>query len=532
MAKKRRNIRRRRGVSRRTFLQAAGLAGGAFFLPSLARADVATERPKRVIFIMTELGWNPFEFRMAPAGAPEEVLLRSSYHPHYQDLPDDLSWELDLVNTPRNEWSSTLSPLYDVRDRMIALDGLGMLSIGADGLGDAHARAWNHALSGYPAAEFITGQRAMGGRKSIDMEIAAHLRAQEAHLTDLTAMHFYINHAVWGGGVDTFHHFFYDEGPSGEIVKVHTEGDPREVFNRLFPDGSLPGAETDPISAGQSAVLDLLGERYDAVMPRLGEADRQKLELHRQMISDIQFRLDVLENLACEVPPAPINPSDLPAADALDANIDAFFNLAAVALSCDLTRVVCMQFSNSSPILAPVYGASDYDFHEWYSHGTNPPKRWYGLDGARVTQDEYDKYLDAAPVLANKNRFHMGQVSRLAQMLDEIPDGEGTLLDNTLIVCMDEISHGSHGHDQWPVVLVGGSSFRPGRYLRFPRTNAKPSFNGSGAYAGVPHNHLLVSILQEFGIETDTTGLDSVYATAPGHVGQNISLTGRLHELY
>ena len=131
---------------RRTFLKACGLGAGAFFLPSLARGDSnALQPPRRIIFMMSELGWNPFEFRMKPPGAPDEVLLRSAYHPSYKNQPDPLTWELDLKRTPREDFSYALEPLYDLREHALVLDGLGMLSIGLDGLGDAHAKGWNHA---------------------------------------------------------------------------------------------------------------------------------------------------------------------------------------------------------------------------------------------------------------------------------------------------------------------------------------------------------------------------------------------------
>jgi hypothetical protein len=520
-------------LNRRTFLQAAGLAAGSLFLPSLSRAQGIGGRPKRVVFMMTELGWNPASFRMAPPGAPAELLLRSDYHPLYKNQPDPWRWELDLRNTPQEDFSPTLAPLFPIRDKVLALDGLGMLSIGADSLGDAHARAWNHALSGYPAGTYITGQRALGGKRSLDMQIANFLRQQSPHLTDLTALHFYLGQAYWGGGVNTFHHFFYDRGPSDEIIKVPTMSDPREVFSRLFPGGAVPGEEVNPLDAGQRNVLDVLHQRYSALYPNLGREDRQKLDLHQQLISDIQARLVALDNISCQAPAQPTDINSLMPAEALDANIESFFRMAAVAMSCDLSRVVCMQYPNQGGILNPVYGANDRDFHEWYSHGTNPPNRWFGQENARVSQDEYDRYLDAAPVLANKNRFHVSQAVRFAQMLAEIPDGEGSLLDNTLIVLMDEISHGSHGHDQWPVVLIGdlGGTFRTGRYIRFPRVNPRPAINAQGNYVGVPHSHLLVSILQGMGMQTNSLGLDSVYARVPGEQGRYIDLTGPLQEL-
>lgn len=532
----------RRGIDRRTFFKAAGLGAGAFMLPSLAPRTAAagggSSRPPRVIFMLTELGWNPFAFRMAPPGAPEEVLLRSAYHPAYNNQPDPLSWELDLRTTPRDRWSEILAPLYDIRDEVIALDGLGMLSIGTDNLGDGHAVGWNHALTGHPAGSFITGQRAMAGRRSIDMEIAHHLRARYPHLSDLAVLHMLVGYPGWGGGgTDTFHHWFYDETPDGSIFKVHREGEVRRLHDRVFGAG-LPGDDADALSRAQGAMLDALGDRYAAVSSRLSGGDRNRLELHRQLISDARQRMRVLEEMVCEVPDAPMTRgewwnSPLSGGEAHRANIEAFFNLAAIALSCDLSRVICMEFANQGPYLGDLFGAQDADFHERYSHGTNPPARWFGVEGSRATQAQYDWWLEAYPVLTRKNRFHTSQAAQLAQLLQSIPDGEGTLLDNTLIVLMDEISHGSHGHDQWPVVLIGGNAFRKGRYIRFPRTNPSPGrmFSASGAYSGVPHNHLLVSILQHFGIETDTMGVDSVQARAPGQASRTISLTGPLHEL-
>jgi len=523
-----------RGLNRRRFLQAAGLGAGAFFLPSLASSNdenMASARPRRIVFMMSELGWNPFEFRMKPPGAPDEVLHRSAYHPTYKDRPDELSWEIDLTRTAKEDYSFALEPLHEVREHALVLDGLGLLSIGLDGLGDAHARAWNHALSGFPAGEFITGQRALGGTASIDMRIARHLRAMDPNLTDLAAMHFYVNSAWWGGGVNTFHHYFYEEGPSGEIVKVPTESNPSRAFERLFPDGSLDTSSVS--SAGRSKVLDALNSRYGAVFNNLSRDDREKLELHRQTIDDIQRRNAILENTVCAVPDMPVDPRDLDPDVAFEMNLESFFDLTSVAFSCDLTRVVCMQLSNAGGVRQSFYGAGDHDFHEWYSHGTNPPKRWRGVEGANVTEAEHNKFLDAAPVIANKNRYHVSQAVKLAKRLEAIPDGDGTLLDNTLIVLMDEISHGSHGHDQWPVVLIGGfgGAVRPGRYIRFPRTNPKPSFNGSGAFAGVPHSHLLVSICQAMGMPIDDLGVKSVYARHPGYAGQSVSLSGPLYAL-
>ena len=204
-------------LSRRSLLKAAGVAGLSSLIPTLGRGQVSrTAPPRRLFLIMTELGWDPFEFRMAPPGAPPEVLHRSGYHPAYSDLPDELRWELDLTRTPLDAWSSTLAPLYPLRDKLLVLDGLGMLSIGADQYGDAHAKGWNHALSGRPSASYITGQRAVGGGPSIDRRLLRHFAETEPHLTDLSTLLIDVGPWWGGGGTGGFHHWFHDLSATGE----------------------------------------------------------------------------------------------------------------------------------------------------------------------------------------------------------------------------------------------------------------------------------------------------------------------------
>jgi hypothetical protein len=516
----------KRGFDRRTFLKAAGLAGLSSLAPSIGRGDpVPGVPPRRLVLVLTELGWNPFDFRIAPPGAPEEVLLRSAYHPAYRNEPDELRWELSLRDLPESEWSPTLRPLYGLRDQVLALDGLGMLSIGADHYGDAHAKGWNHAITGHPSSAYITGQRAIGGAPSIDRRLQHHLEATEPHLTDLATLRLDVN-AWWsGGGTGGFHHWFHDVGPSGDYERYPTIGDPRVVYDRLFGRSR---------SGGRRRVLDALQERYAARFPHLGRQDRERLEQHRQRLRDIESRLDRLDAISCDGPDIGDRPADRGTSESWLLCLDAYEELITAAFACDLTRVVALSLDNHRSIQTDVFGAGDHDFHEWYSHGTNPPKRWRDVPDAGVSSAEHDKWLDAAPVLATKNRWHLQKVAELAERLRAVPEGDGTLLDHTLIVVMDEISHGSHGHDQWPVVMIGGfgGEFRTGRYIRFPRNNPDPGINSMGGWVGQPHNQLLISILQGMGMEIDDLGIDGVYARGGRESGRRISLTGRLHELY
>ena len=150
--------------------------------------------------------------------------------------------------------------------------------------------------------------------------------------------------------------------------------------------------------------------------------------------------------------------------------------------------------------------------------------------GANVSETQHGKFLDAAPGLAAKNRRQVEYAVDLARRLDQVPEGEGTPLDHTLIVLFEDISHGGHGHDQWPMVLLGGfgGAVRPDRYVRLPRTRPNPGLNGLGDFIGVPHSHLLVAIARGAGLELDHLGIAEIPASGGRPA---LSLSGPLPEL-
>jgi hypothetical protein len=513
------------GIDRRTFLKAAGLAGASCFLPSLGgfgaglQAAPTSGPPRRVIFLLCELGWNPFEFRMKPPGAPDSVLLPSAYHPDYENAKDERSWDFSLEDVPRDQWSMALDPLYDLREYVTALDGLGMLSIGLDKYGDGHARGMLHALSGHPASHPITHQKSHGAVPSVDQRIADYLRANNEGLTDLTSMHLMLS-KWWSGQPDDggFHQYVYGSTENGGARKIPPVTNPTKVYDRLF--GSMNSGD-DAVSGAQRDLLSSLGDRYEQVEKRVGRRDKQKLEQHQQRIRDVEERLATLEAAECANPGQPQTSDD----QWYEVNRQAMFKMVVSAMACDLTRVATLRITNHAQ--QERFEASDKDFHEHYSHGTWPYARW--LDGG----EEKRKWDSANQVLARKNQVQAEYMAELAGMLQRTPEGDGNMLDNTLVVLMEEISHGGHGHDQWPVVMCGGfgGAIRPGRYIRFPRVYPKPGrVSGLGQFAGKPHSHLLISIAQGMGLPIEHLGVKSVRGRAHGK-NHSISLTGPLHEL-
>src|SRR5262249_40074681 len=149
-------------------------------------------------------------------------------------------------------------------------------------------------------------------------------------------------------------------------------------------------------------------------------------------------------------------------------------DLLAMAFACDLTRVASLQWSSS------VSGT----VHTWV--GVN--RDHHGLS------HESDGNADAQEQLVRINRWYAEQLAYLIAKLKQIPEGQGTAFDNTVIVWSNELAKGNaHSHAPLPVVLAGsaGGVFRTGRFLTYDY-----------AY----HNDLLIALLNAFGVATTTFG--------------------------
>jgi len=210
-------------------------------------------------------------------------------------------------------------------------------------------------------------------------------------------------------------------------------------------------------------VVDFVYQDFEAVRHGLASDDRRRLESHIQGIDELARRLD--------------NPTELGAAciaptlgatldHRRDDNFPAIGELqmrqAAMALACDLTRVVSLQWSNSVS-------------------GQRMP--WLSInDGHHDLSHEGDGNTDAKNKLVEINRWFAEQFAFLLDRLDEIPEGDGTLLDNTIVVWGNELGKGnSHTRRDIPFVLAGscGGYFTTDRYYTYDKD---------------PHNNLLVSL--------------------------------------
>ena len=118
-----------------------------------------------------------------------------------------------------------------------------------------------------------------------------------------------------------------------------------------------------------------------------------------------------------------------------------------------------------------------------------------------------------------------------------MPESDGTtMLDNTLVLWVREMSHGNHGHEHYNTVMLGnvGGYFNTGRYIKYPQNLPNPWHrNYRNEFTGTPYSHYLVSILQAFGLEQDSVGgIVSRDGSAPhASAAATVDLTGPLPRL-
>ena len=145
------------------------------------------------------------------------------------------------------------------------------------------------------------------------------------------------------------------------------------------------------------------------------------------------------------------------------------------AMACDMTRIGTIQCSSAVNALRFTFmGLNDHEGHSLSHSG----------DSNMALQDQWDQMLI----------WYSEQMNYLLERLASIPEGDGTMLDNTLIFSVNEISRGNtHSHAAMPFFLAGGAGgrLRTGRFLE---------------YQGTPHNNLLLAILHLMGVEDESFG--------------------------
>jgi len=267
---------------------------------------------------------------------------------------------------------------------------------------------------------------------------------------------------------------------SGSIQEVRAVTDAPDAFNQLFPNG----VPTEEDAAEQEVeeeplIVDRVLEAYKSLATgnrRLSANDRQRLDDHMDRLSEMQRRVNTL-NTACQQMDAPARETD-PAE-----NAKLLVDVASVALGCGATRVVVIGLSEQNFV----------DFGgDWHQDVAHQYDRAYGQN-----------YLRAA----NSNLF-ANVVVRLAASLDSVQEGDGTVLDNSLITWSNEHGNVTHEARSIPVVTFGsaGGFFNTGNLYDFQNRTSKGmrvKYKNDVGYAGLTYNQWLATCLLAMGVPRD-----------------------------
>jgi hypothetical protein len=249
------------------------------------------------------------------------------------------------------------------------------------------------------------------------------------------------------------------------------ELNPQVVFERLFGDGSDP-EERSARRRRQHSVLDMVMHSLGRLQKDVGPSDRARLDQYAEDIREIERRLDLAAKASADAPSIAV-PAGVP--EAFDEHIKLQFDLTALAFQSDTTRV------------ATLLGARDLTNRSFPASGTNT-----GFHGGSHHAENPDKIADYAKI----NRYHVQMLAYFLGKLKAIPDGDGTLLDHSLILYGSNMGNSNqHQHYDVPHILAGGASGRlqGGRHLAYKSRT-------------VPSGNLLLSILDMFEVNQERVG--------------------------
>ncbi len=366
------------------------------------------------------------------------------------------------------ELTPNLMPLEKMNGQFNILTGLSHLEADTkgDGSGD-HTRA---------SAAWLTGVHAYDRtRPGVEVKLATTADQLAARVlgktTQIPSLELTVDTASQGS-CDSGDCFYVNTVSwRNETTPNMTENQPRVVFERLFGDG---GTSAQRLARAQKtgSILDSVMEEAMGLANTLGSGDRSKLSEYTDSVRDIEQRIQSAEKESAQSLDLPDRPIGIP--DSFEKHTKLMFDLQIMAFRADLTRVFSL-------IMARELSGRTYPM--------------IGIPGQHhlISHHRYDKEL-----MSQKARIDTYHVQMLAYLLEQMaatPDGDGSLLDHSLIMYGSGMGNGNlHRHSDMPVLLAGklGGKFKTGYHLDYKMDT--------------PMANLLVAILDKAGVPIEKMG--------------------------
>jgi len=429
-------------LSRRMMLRGMGAAVALPFLDSMVPALTALEK----------------------SGAAPARRLGVFYVPNGMAM---WSW-FPKTEGPIQQLPETLKSLQALKDKVLLIGGLGDDAANKVPRSGDHARSAGTFLTCVPFTA-ITDANVIA-ETTMD-QIAARQFSKE---TQLASLELGIESAAMLGTCDgTSCALTNTISWSNPKTPLPLDNDPRSIFERLFgASGSTDSSARLARIKRDRSILDVVNEQLHRLNAKLGPGDQAKFDEYLESIRDVERRIQRAEEQNSRELPVVDQPMGIPGDYMEHAKL--MMDLLALAYQTDLTRVSTFMLAREvSGRAYPEIGVSDS--HHPLSHHQN--------EQAKLER------------LHKVNEYHFRQFGYLADKLSKTPEGEGSMLDNSLFLYGTGISDSNtHFHDDLPIAIVGGAAagISGGRYIRYAQ--------------GTPLANLHVTLLDKLGVHVDKFG--------------------------
>lgn len=411
--------------TRRTFLKSAGVMLSLPLLESLPRAfgrERTTRVPRRLVCIGNEFGMYPGAFWPKSSGRDYEI-------------------------TP------LLEPLADHRPRFTLFSHL------------------DHGVKGghFAVHSFLTGVKSSEARGLPEGGISLDQRAAEfvGSQTRFPSLTIGSEDGLHGGCQMSW---------TRTGTRIPPVPGPRELFRALFiEDNAVARRKASDRIALQESILDAVSDDAQVLKRRLGTADIAKLDEYFSSVRDVEKKLNL--DRQWQQVPKPEPTLDEPQNEGLTRDLPKLYDLIALALQTDSTRVATLE-------IAAGFAASELGIRKGYHalshHGQLP---------------------ENIELLVQIERYQVEHFARFLDKLNAIrePETDRTLLENTMVLMGSGMGNAnSHTNHDLPIILAGGG-FRHGEHKKYPEESR----------ARIPLSNLYLSMLQNFGVETDSFSMST-----------------------
>jgi len=335
--------------------------------------------------------------------------------------------------------------------------------------GGDHARA---------VATFLTGcqpKKTAGADIQLGISVDQIAAQKIGHLTRLASLELSTDGQRSSGKCDSGYScaYQYNLAWKNETMPMAPEMDPRLVFERMFGIGASAGKgeEAQRQRRMQMSILDTVLDEAKTLQNKVNAADQRKMDEFFSSVRDIEQRIERAEKFQSELPDVKV-PEGVP--DSYEEHIRVMFDLLALAFQTDTTRIATFMLAHDGSNRSfPELGVPDA--HHYLSHHQSDPQK--------------------LEKIGKIDRFYLRQFGYFLDKMKSIKEGDGNLLENSMIVFGGAICDGNrHNHNNLPILLAGGGGGTLTHGRRLLLANETPMTN------------LYLSMLDRMGVSAERVG--------------------------